>query len=162
MAWRATLSWSRRSTTTPRKILRLYKQQDKAEKFIRALKEGLELRPIRHWSRWAIIGLFFVCFLTQFLINLTQKLAGKTGDAAVKNTKLLKKYLNNLTLTVVYPENRFKFTVLSNVSPQIQALFGDFVWKYGGEKPQITVVEAQLSNKTTTPSQHQLYKKWRT
>ena len=115
----------------PEKILGLYKQRDKAEKFIRALKEGLELRPIRHWSKWAIIGLFFVCFLTNFLINLTQKLAGKTNDAAVKNAKLLKKYLNNLTLTVVYPKNRFKFTVLSNVSPQIHALFGDFVWKYG-------------------------------
>jgi len=115
----------------PEKILRLYKERDKAEKFIRALKEGLELRPIRHWSRWAIIGLFFVCFLTNFLINLTQKLADKTKDAAVKNVKLLKKFLNNLTLTVVYPKNRFKFTVLSNVSPQINALFGDFVWKYG-------------------------------
>jgi len=115
----------------PEKILRLYKQRDKAEKFIRSLKEGLELRPIRHWSKWAIIGLFFVCFLTNFLINLTQKLAGKTGDSTVKNVKLLKKYLNSLTLTLVYPKNRFKFTVLSNVSPQIQALFGDFVWKYG-------------------------------
>lgn len=115
----------------PMKILCLYKQRDKAEKFIRSLKEGLELRPIRHWSKHAIIGLFFVCFLTQSLINLTQKLAGKTKDAAVKNVKLLKKYLNSLTLTVVYPKNHFKFTVLSNVSPQIQALFGDFVWKYG-------------------------------
>lgn len=115
----------------PEKILRLYKQRDKAEKFIRALKEGLELRPIRHWSKHAIIGLFFVCFLTQFLINLTQKQAEKTADSAVKNTKLLKKYLNNLTLTVIYPKNRFKITVLSNISPPIQALFGDFVWKYG-------------------------------
>jgi len=38
--------------------------------------------------------------------------------------------LINLTLTVVYPPNRFKFTVLSNVSPEIVGLFGDFIWKF--------------------------------
>jgi len=31
-----------------------------------------------------------------------------------------------LTLTTVYPKNRFKFTVLSNVSPQILSILGDF------------------------------------
>ena len=88
----------------PEKILKLYKERDKAEKFVRALKEGIELRPIRHWSKWAIIGIFFISFLTNFLINLT--------------------------LTTVYPQDRFKFTVLSNVSPQILSIFGDFVWKF--------------------------------
>lgn len=88
----------------PEKILRLYKNRDKAEKFIRALKEGIELRPIRHWSKWAIIGIFFVSFLANFLINLT--------------------------LTVVYPKNAFKFTVLSNISPQILSIFGDFVYRF--------------------------------
>jgi transposase len=55
----------------PKKILRLYKKRDNAEKFIRALKEGIELRPIRHWNKWAVIGIFFISFLTNFLINLT-------------------------------------------------------------------------------------------
>jgi hypothetical protein len=41
-----------------------------------------------------------------------------------------KKFLINLTLTAVYPKEGFKFTVLSNVSEQILALFGDFVWRY--------------------------------
>ncbi|PIV68139.1 MAG: hypothetical protein COS08_07180 [Euryarchaeota archaeon CG01_land_8_20_14_3_00_38_12] len=111
----------------PMKILRLYKEKDKAEKFIRALKEGLELRPIRHWNKWSIIGLFFVCFLANFLINLTQLLS---KNPLVKNVKLLKKYLINLTLTIVYPKNRFRFTILSNVSPPILSIFGGFVWKY--------------------------------
>lgn len=48
----------------PEKILRLYKERDKAEKFIRSLKEGLELGPIRHWTKWAIYGIFLICFLT--------------------------------------------------------------------------------------------------
>jgi len=111
----------------PLKILGLYKKRDKAEKFIRSLKEGLELRPIRHWNKWSIIGIFFVCFLTNFLINLTTFLA---KNPVVKNVKLLKKFLINLTETVVYPEKGFRFHVLSNVSPQILCIFGDFVWKY--------------------------------
>ena len=32
----------------PEKILKLYKERDKAEKFFRNLKEGIELRPLRH------------------------------------------------------------------------------------------------------------------
>jgi transposase len=109
------------------KILKLYKERDKAEKFIRALKEGLELGPIRHWNKWAIYGIFLICFLTNFLINLTQILS---KNPVVKNVKLLKKFLINLTLTVVYPPNGFRFTILSNVSPQILSIFGDFIRRY--------------------------------
>jgi transposase len=111
----------------PEKILRLYKQRDVAEKFIRALKEGLELRPIRHWNNHCVIGIFFISFLANMLINLTQLLRNISPR---KNVKLLKKHLQNLTLTVVYPENRFKFTVLSNISPEIMSLFGDFLRRY--------------------------------
>ena len=114
----------------PEKILKLYKERDKAEKFIRALKEGIELRPVRHWSKWAIIGIFFISFLTNFLINLTHFLSDKSVFPIVKNVKLLKKFLINLTLTTVYPQDRFRFTVLSNVSPQILSIFGDFVWNF--------------------------------
>jgi len=114
----------------PENILRLYKERDKAEKFIRALKEGIELRPIRHWSKEAIIGIFFVSFLANLLINLTLFLRRKVLSGRLKNVKLLKKFLINLTVTVVYPKNRFRFKVLSNVSPQILTIFGDFVWRY--------------------------------
>ncbi len=114
----------------PEKILGLYKERDKAEKFIRALKEGIELRPIRHWSKWAIIGIFFISFLTNFLINLTYFLNDKSVSPIVKNVKLLKKFLISLTLTTVYPPDRFKFTILSNVSPQISSIFGDFVHNF--------------------------------
>jgi len=48
------------------KILRLYKERDKAEKFIRNLKEGIELHPVRHWNKWCIIGIFFICFLANY------------------------------------------------------------------------------------------------
>ena len=113
--------------TTPEKIILVYKQRDVVEKFIRALKEGMELRPIRHWNKHCVIGIFFISFLANMLINLTQ-LIRKISPR--KNVKLLKKHLMNLTLTIVYPENRFKFTVLSNVTPEIIGLFGDFLRRY--------------------------------
>ncbi|MEK6984482.1 MAG: hypothetical protein AABX33_07955 [Nanoarchaeota archaeon] len=111
----------------PEKILMLYKDKDKAEKLIRNMKEGTELRPIRHWSTNAIIGYLFIVFLTNCLINLTHFLAKLP---VVKNLKLLKKYLNNLTLTVVYPKNKFRFSVLSNISQEILEILGNFVYKY--------------------------------
>jgi transposase len=111
----------------PVKILALYKDRDKSEKLIRDMKEGTELRPIRHWSKWAIIGYLVIVFLTNCLINLSLYLA-KTP--VVKNVKLLKKFLNNLTLTVVYPKNRFRFCVLANESEEIRSILGDWLDKY--------------------------------
>ncbi len=46
-----------------------------------------------------------------FIINLTLLKAKKP---VVKNVKLLKNYLMNLTVTIVYPPNGFKFHVLAN------------------------------------------------
>jgi hypothetical protein len=112
---------------TPENILTLYKEKDKAEKLIRDMKEGTELRPIRHWSKWAVIGYLVVVFLTNCIINLTLFLA---KNPLVKNVKLLKNYLNNLTLTVVYPKNRFRFTVLANISEEIRSILGDWLDKY--------------------------------
>ena len=109
------------------KILKLYKERDKAEKFIRNLKEGIELHPIRHWNKWCIIGIFFICFLANFLINLTEILS---KNSPVKNVKVLKKSLINLSMTVVYPPNGFRFHILSNVTPKILAIFGDFIRRY--------------------------------
>ena len=111
----------------PEKILDVYKKKDKAEKLIRSMKEGLEMRPIRHWSKEAIIGYILIVFLTNFLINLTLFLS---KNPVVKNVKLLKKFLNNSTLTVVYPKNAFRFKILSNISGEILLIFGDFVRKY--------------------------------
>jgi transposase len=111
----------------PEKILILYKERDRSEKLIRDMKEGTELRPIRHWSKWAIIGYLVIIFLTNCIINLSLFLAEKP---VVKNVKLLKKFLNNLTLTVVYPKNRFRFTVLANESEETRSILGDWLDKY--------------------------------
>ena len=112
----------------PEKILSLYKQRDKAEKLIRNMKEGTELRPMRHWSKFAVIGYLFIVFLTNCLHSLTLIL---TKNPEVKNLKLLKKYLNNLTVTVIYPKKAFRIALLSNISPVTEAIFGNFIHKYG-------------------------------
>lgn len=110
-----------------KKILKLYKEKDKAEKLIRAIKEGTELRPIRHWSKNAVIGYILIVFLTNCIVKLTDFL---NSNAVGKNLKLLKKSLNNLTVTIVYRENSSKFEILSNISEEIKAIFGNFIEKY--------------------------------
>jgi len=112
----------------PEKILALYKQRDKAEKLIRDMKEGTELRPVRHWNKFAILGYMFIVFLTNAILSLTQFLS---TNPLVKNVKLLKKYLSNLTLTVVYPKKAFQIRLLSNISPEIEAILGKSINKYG-------------------------------
>lgn len=107
---------------TPEKIIRLYKNKDKAEKLIRDLKEGTDLRPIRHWSKNAIIGYLLIVFLTNCFIKLTHFL---TNNIVVRNLKLLKKYLNNLTVTIIYRKNGLRERIFSNFCEEIRALFGD-------------------------------------
>ena len=111
----------------PLELLRLYKERDKGEKLIRDMKEGTELRPIRHFSNMAIIGYLTIVFLTNCIIQLTHFL---TKNSDVKNLKLLRKYLNSLTVTVVYNKSLFKFSILSNVLPEIEAILGTFIERY--------------------------------
>jgi len=112
----------------PEKILIAYKNRDKAEKFIRDLKEWAEMRPVRHWSRYAVIGYVLIVFLTKVLVSLTQVFR---ENSVVKNLKVLKKYLTNLTLTIVYPPFGYAIRIISNFSPELHPILGDFVRRYG-------------------------------
>ena len=111
----------------PISMLKLYKQRDKAEKLIRNIKEGTDLRPIRHFSKKGIMGYVLIVFLADFIINLTLLIA---RNPLVKNVKVLKNYLTDLTVTVVYPPNGFKFHILANASPEIISIFGHFIDRY--------------------------------
>jgi len=112
----------------PEKILQLYKDRGMAENFIRDLKEGAEMRPIRHWSKNAVLGYVLVIFLAKFIFNLTLLLA---KNPLIKNLKLHKKYLMNLTLSIFYPKNYFRLAIISNFSAEMKALFGDYLRKFG-------------------------------
>jgi transposase len=111
----------------PIAILKLYKERDKAEKLIRNIKEGTELRPIRHWTKKAIMGYVLIVFLANFIINLTLL---KAKNPLVKNVKVLKNYLTDLTVAIVYPPKGFRFHILANISPEILSIFGDFIDRY--------------------------------
>ncbi|MBI2630574.1 hypothetical protein HYW76_05740 [Candidatus Pacearchaeota archaeon] len=106
----------------PQKILCLYKQRDKAEKLIRDMKEGSDLRPIRHWNKQVVIGYLLIVFLTNCLVKLTHFLS---KNSVVKNLKLLKKFLNNLTITIIYQKNSLRNKVLSNFSEEIRHILGE-------------------------------------
>lgn len=109
------------------KILWLYKNRDKAEKLIRDLKEGAELRPFRHWTAKAVKGVVLLVFLTNALVRLTQFL---NAFSLAKNLKLLKKYLTSLTLSVIYRKNGGKSVFVCNFSEGLKAFFGGFLQKY--------------------------------
>lgn len=115
----------------PEKIPDAYKNRDMAEKFIRDLKEGAEMRPIRHWSKHAVIGFVLIVFLTKVLVSLTQYFC---KNPVVKNLKVLKNFLTNLTLTIVYPKFGFGVRVISNYLPELHPVFGNFIKKYGSLK----------------------------
>ena len=112
-------------------MLKLYKNKDFAEKLIRNMKEGTELRPISHISKEAIIGYMIVVFLTNCIIQLSHLLNNSNVD---KNLKSLKKTLNCLTLTTIYDKGLFKFSVLSNISDEIREILGDSLKEFS-EKP---------------------------
>ncbi|MEM0136476.1 MAG: hypothetical protein QXU18_14820 [Thermoplasmatales archaeon] len=54
----------------------------------------------------------------------------KKTKRGIVNVKLLKKYLISCAKTVVYPRSSFRFHIISNITPQITDLFGDFIKKY--------------------------------
>src|SRR3989344_652046 len=113
------------------KMLKLYKNKDFAEKLIRNMKEGTELRPINHISKEAIIGYMVIVFLTNCIIQLSHLL---NNSNVGKNLKSLRKTLNCLTLTTIYNKNVFKFSVLSNISDEIRKILGDSLKEFS-EKP---------------------------
>ncbi len=112
----------------PEKILTACKNRDQAEKFIRDLKEGAEMRPVRQWSKYAVIGYVLIVFLTKVLVSLTQLFC---ENPVVKNLKVLKKYFTNLTLTIVYPSFGYPIKIISNFSQELHPILGDFVRRYG-------------------------------
>ena len=115
---------------TPKEVIKVYKERDKAEKFIMALKDGLEIRPIRHWNKSSVLGILFISFLANTLINLTQNPIEKQASGKTPNVKLLKKSLINLTVTIIQIKNRFKTRVVSNITPKITSVFGELPHKY--------------------------------
>ena len=79
--------------------------------------------------QWLDVGLPDIAFAKR--CNSHNLTLNSCKDPDVKNFKLLKKYLGNLTLTVIYPQNAFRVMVVSNLSPPIKANLGDSTQIWG-------------------------------
>ncbi len=97
-------------------------------KRIRELKEGAEMRPVLYWSKYTVIGYVLIVFLTKVLVSLTQLFC---ENPVVKNLKVLKKYLTNLTRTIVYPSFGYPVKIISTFPQELHPILGDFVRRYG-------------------------------
>ena len=114
----------------PTQILKTYKNRDKTEKIIKAMKDGLGLRPIRHTNKNAIAGKILITYLANLVICLTLKKAAEPLKNKLLDIKLLKKIVNCLTLTRIYQKVGLRIIVLSNITPNIKLIFGGFIKKY--------------------------------
>ena len=64
-------------------------------------------------------------FFDKFDTNFKQKYRGKRCRSPFKKNLLI-----NLSVTVVYPPDSFRFHILSSVSKRILAIFGVFIRRY--------------------------------
>ena len=86
---------------------------------------------------------FVHLFLATAMINST---LNSCKDSDFKNLKLLKTYLGNLTLTVIYLQNAFRTRIVSNLLLPVKAVLGDFSLRCG-IKTQSTLVKVDLANR---------------
>jgi len=74
-----------------------------------------------------VIGYVLIVFLTKVLVSLTQLFC---ENPVVKNLTVLKKYLTNLTLTIIYPSFGYPVKIISDFSQELHPILGDFVRRY--------------------------------
>ncbi len=67
-------------------------------------------------------------FLTRVLVSLTQLFC---NNPIVKNLKVLKSYLTNVTCTIIYPSFGYPIRIISTFSQELYPVLGDFVMRYG-------------------------------
>ena len=70
---------------------------------------------VKKGSYWILADCFSHKLSSQFTHFLSK-------NSVVKNLKLLKKYLNNLTVTIIYSENSLRNRALSNFSLEIRSI----------------------------------------
>lgn len=86
------------------------------------------MQPVRHWSKPAVIECVLTVLPTKVMVSLTQFFC---VNPIVKNLKVLKTYLTNLTFTIIYHSFGYPVNIISNFSPKIHTILGDFIKKYG-------------------------------
>lgn len=99
---------------TLKQALETYRQKDSIEKLIHSLKNEVEIKPVRVWTKNSLYGALLIGFLAQLVISLLRYVHEELKHTC---TKFIKKSLMNLTVTVEKTKNRAKRLIYSNFDP---------------------------------------------
>jgi transposase len=96
---------------TLQEALKIYRMKDSIEKVFQSLKNDIDIKPLRVWTTKSMCGAILLGFLAQLVISLMRYDYKELSNIAPKFIKIS---LMNLTVTVVYEENRWKNEIFSN------------------------------------------------
>ena len=106
---------------TLQQALIIYRQKDSIEKIFHSLKNEINIKPLRVWSKESIYGALILGFLAQLIISLI-----RFDHSKLKHTspKFIKISLMNLTVTVEFLKSGMKRYIFSNFNPISQVILG--------------------------------------
>ena len=104
---------------TLREALETYRKKDSIEKIFNSLKNEIEIKPLRVWSKNSIYGALLLGFIAQLIISLIRY---ERVEVKHTSTKFIRQSLMNLTLTVELKSNGRKRRIYSNFDPLNQAI----------------------------------------
>ena len=96
---------------TLKEALQTYRKKDSIEKIINSLKNEIEIKPLRVWSDASVYGAVIIGFIAQLFISLMRY---EFNELKHKSTKLIKKSLLNLTVTVDFVKGQTKKYIYAN------------------------------------------------
>ena len=99
---------------TLKEALETYRKKDSIEKIFDSLKNEIEIKPLRVWTKESIYGAIIIGFVAQLLISLIRY---EFKELKHTSTKFLKKSLANLTVTVDFLKNKNKTYIYANFDP---------------------------------------------
>ena len=106
---------------TAEEILRYYRERNAVEDAFRDLKHGIDWRPARCTSEYAIKGRILISFLALFCMSMLRCLY---PQFRTKTAESISEELGSFSLTVFFRRNGEKRKVWSNYGPMIMALYG--------------------------------------
>lgn len=104
---------------TLQEALATYRKKDSVEKLINSLKNEIEIKPLRVWSKKSICGALLIGYIAQLMISLIRYERVKTKNTS---TKFIRQSLMNLTVTIESKPNGRKRRIYSNFDPLNQAI----------------------------------------
>ena len=99
---------------TLEEALAIYRQKDSIEKIFNSLKNEIEIKPVRVWSKNSMYGALIIGFLAQLIISL---LRYDHKELKHVTPKFIKISLMNLTVTVELTKTMKKRWIYSNFDP---------------------------------------------